>query len=142
MAALITTSSQATLQDRTGGWWISTPRGLFRFPRAPASRLLANGNFDLWLLPSLQCRRLLEDRAGNIWVETKQANVSGLAKWDAGRRRVIDLSTLLPQRARAGSISALADDGRSLWLGLGRPGGLLRLRGETKKRFPIFRRVR
>jgi signal transduction histidine kinase/ligand-binding sensor domain-containing protein len=136
VVADLPSSSQSALQDRTGAWWISTPKGLLRFPPAPAARLLANRKFDLWLMPGLQCRRLLEDRAGNIWVETRQGNRNGLAKWAAAERRVIDFSARLPERARANSISALADDGGNIWLGLGRPGGLFRLRDETVEEIP------
>jgi len=136
VVADLPSSSQSALQDRTGAWWISTPRGLLRFPTAPAARLLANRKFDLWLMPGLQCRRLLEDRAGNVWVETRHGSRNGLAKWAAVERRVIDLSARLPERARTDSISALADDGRDIWLGLGRPGGLFRLRDETVEEIP------
>ncbi len=84
----------------------------------------------------MECRRLLEDRDGNIWVATKQADLNGLAKWDSGQRRIIDLSPRLPDKARANAITAFTGDGESVWLGLGRPGGLLRLRGETIEEIP------
>jgi len=129
ISAAQTTSSQATLEERAGAWWISTPTGLLRFPAA-------NRNPDLWLLRDLECRRLLEDQAGNIWVETKHGKVSGLAKWAAGQRRIIDISARLPERAGSDSISALAASGGSLWLGLGRPGRLFRLRDETVEEIP------
>src|SRR5260370_698204 len=50
IVAAPTTSSQATLQDHTGAWWISAGKGLLRFPSAAAAQLLANRNYDLWLL--------------------------------------------------------------------------------------------
>jgi ligand-binding sensor domain-containing protein/signal transduction histidine kinase len=118
------TSSQATLQDRTGAWWISSGKGLLRLPGFQLGP-------DRWLLSNLESRRLLEDPAGNIWVETKRGKVCGLAKWDARTRCIVDFSARLPRRASSDSISALAAAGGDLWLGLGRPGGLLRLRGNT-----------
>ncbi len=137
VTAWSTTSSQATLADRTGAWWISTGRGLFRFPPGPTGRLLPNRSFDLRLFPgSMWARRLFEDRAGNIWIETRQGDLSGLAKWDARQRRIVELSTRLSDKARASAITAFADDGECIWLGLGRPGGLLRLRGETVEEIP------
>jgi ligand-binding sensor domain-containing protein/signal transduction histidine kinase len=124
-----TTSGQWALQDRLGALWISTSRGLFRFPKVRSP-------FDLWLLPHFECTRLLEDREGNIWVGTRQGANRGLARWDAKSRRIADLTARLTDRVRAIGICALADDGSSIWLGLCRPGGLLRLRGETVEEVP------
>ena len=136
MPGEIHTSSQVTIQDRTGAWWISTPKGLFRFPSAPAGPSLANRSFDLWLMPGVECRRLLEDSAGNIWVGTKRVSQNGLSQWNTAQKRILDLSARLPERARLDTISAMAADGANVWLGLGRPGGLLRMRDADVDEIP------
>jgi len=135
VSAAQTTSSQATLQDRTGAWWISTASGLLRFPAA-------NRNPDLWLLRDLECRRLLEDQAGNIWIETKHGKVSGLAKWAAGQRRIIDLSARLPERAGSDSISALAASGGAYGLAWAGQAACSGCAAKPSKRFSEFRRGR
>jgi ligand-binding sensor domain-containing protein/signal transduction histidine kinase len=113
---------QSAAQDRTGDWWLSTARGLFRFPALDLQ-------FDLRLLADRRVDRFFEDAAGDLWISNWTHEGARLARWRRSSGQVVDESHRLPAAAKAIGISAFAQDRTgSLWIGLQRPGGLLRLR--------------
>lgn len=109
-------------QDHRGAWWFSTERGLFRFPALESP-------FDLNLLPDRHVDRFFEDAAGDLWISNWGYDGAHVHRWQRSSRQIVDESHRLPAAARAVGISAFAQDrGGAMWIGLQRPGGVLRLR--------------
>src|SRR5579864_8531722 len=129
VTAAIPTSNQSAIVDHLGEWWMSSARGLFRFPGAKSSPGAAAGAPDLRLLPSVESRRLFEDSRHDLWITTFRGGPFGLFRWEREHSRLDDFSGSLPQVARELGVSAIAEapDGQ-IWIGLNRPGGLYRWR--------------
>src|SRR5262249_26242544 len=73
------TSQQSTIQDHLGAWWISSGRGLLRFPGEQSH---APGSPDLRLVQRLDTRQLYEDSRGDVWVVTQFSQRFGLMRWE------------------------------------------------------------
>jgi ligand-binding sensor domain-containing protein/signal transduction histidine kinase len=127
---------RATFIDRGGRWWFATKFGLFRLKPSP----LLNGSetpTDLRLLPDRESRRVFEDSRGTLWITTLKvhpglsASEYGLFRWNASTSQLIDFSSQLPDQAREREVTSMAEDAQGeIWIGLGSPGGLFRLRGD------------
>jgi ligand-binding sensor domain-containing protein/signal transduction histidine kinase len=119
--ALIPTSSQATIQDHFGDWWLSSGRGTLRF---------RGGSLDLRLLPDRDSRSLYEDSRGDLWITTNSSRGFGLMRWERATRRLHDYAGSLPPAVRVQNINVVSEaPPGQIWIGLTSPGGLFRLRG-------------
>ena len=115
---------QTASQDHTGAWWLSTVSGLFRFPTL-------SGPADLRLLDGVYVDRFFEDAAGDLWISNwpPDQRYGRLTRWQRSSRRLVDELDRLPRTARTLGIAAFAQDtAGTIWIGLQRPGGVLRLR--------------
>jgi ligand-binding sensor domain-containing protein len=118
------------LQDRQGGWWITTGEGLYRFPRvsrfeelgaakAVARYTVVNG------LPIHDVRRAFEDSRGDLWLRSRAETT--LVRWDHVTGTFHGFSESDGLRA-ALTVNAVAEDrGGQIWIGF-REGGVARLR--------------
>lgn len=121
------TSNQSVLVDHLGAWWIATPRGVVRFGSARSGPGIPKGEPNLRLIQDREARHLWEDSRHDIWITTFRGWKFGLMRWNRAQSRLEDLA--LPDVARERSITAFAEGpGGQIWIGLGRPGGLYRLR--------------
>jgi ligand-binding sensor domain-containing protein/signal transduction histidine kinase len=127
---------RATLVDHSGRWWIATNGGLFRLKQIqPRSRI--EPSFDLRLLPDRESRRVFEDSNGTLWITTLRLAgerlrwAYGLFRWTPTTDELHDFSSYLPDKAREREVTSIAEtaDGE-IWIGLGQPGGLFRLRAD------------
>jgi ligand-binding sensor domain-containing protein len=97
----------ATLQARTGEWWVGTGEGVYRFPasdefsRIKTARPLAVYATEAGLA-ALQVYRLFEDSRGNVWISASSATVMALARWEPGDEALHDM-------ARSPGLAALKD---------------------------------
>jgi ligand-binding sensor domain-containing protein/signal transduction histidine kinase len=115
---------QTAWQDRAGAWWLSTVSGLFRFPTLA-------GPPDLRLLNGIQVDRFFEDAAGDLWISNwpPDQRHASLTRWQRSSQLMVDETGRLPRTALTVGIAAFAQDNSgTIWIGLQRPGGLLRLR--------------
>ena len=127
-------SERATLVDHNGRWWIATNGGLLRLKQVPL-RTRTELPYDLCLLPDRESRRLFEDSDGALWITTLKFGRErstwkfGLFRWRPATSELRDFSSYLPDKAREREVTAIAEtaDG-TIWIGLGQPGGLFRLR--------------
>ena len=125
---------RGTLVDHTGRWWIATNHGLFRLKQV-SLRTRTEAPHDLRLLPDRESRRLFEDSNGALWITTLKLGGErsrwefGLFRWTPRTSELRDFSSLLPDKAREREVTSIAEtaDG-DIWIGLGQPGGLFRLR--------------
>lgn len=127
-------SQHTALEDRSGRWWISSSLGLMGFRdlrRPPAIRLL----------PRSGTGRFFEDSRGDLWIAVRfwerRSAPHGVARWDRAQNQLIDETSRLPDHARSSVISAFAEDrAGQIWIGLGRPSALLRLKGGRFQHVP------
>ena len=125
-------SSQLTLQDRRGGWWVPTGDGLLRFAPAPLSALASARPLSTYTrragLSSNNVFRLFEDSRSGIWVATYAEGANGLARIDVATGTV---HVFGPQDGFPTDLSfalALAEDrSGTIWIGFD-DGHLLRYR--------------
>jgi ligand-binding sensor domain-containing protein len=127
-------SERGTLNDRNGRWWIATNHGLLRLQQVPI-RNRTEASYDLRLLPDRESRRLFEDSNGALWITTLKLGGErsrwefGLFEWTAATSALHDFTPLLPDKAREREVTSIAETaGGEIWIGLGQPGGLFRLR--------------
>ena len=122
-------SSHSLLQDRAGEWWIATPRGLARYPRAKGLDALAAARAAALYtqrdgLAGDDVGRPFEDARGDVWVTSPGAT---LTRWDRATgsfHRYGPAEGLPPGNA----VVSFGEDARgTLWVGL-REGGLGRFR--------------
>jgi ligand-binding sensor domain-containing protein/signal transduction histidine kinase len=131
-----------TLQTRRREWWLGAGVGLFWFK--PADRLDALRT----LLPTVhytprdglatwQIFRLFEDSRSDVWVSTVGAETNGLARWDHGSARLIDLSGVpgLPVLKDALPRAFGEDAAGNVWIGF--DGMLARYRAGTFEQFTL-----
>lgn len=123
------TSSQSTMVDHKGEWWISNIWGLLRYRPERINARAPIGPPEARLLPDRQSRTLFEDSRGDVWITTWKQGIFGLARWMRAPAAIEDLTEKMPALLQARGATSLAEvpDGQ-LWLGLGRPGGLFRRR--------------
>ena len=112
--------------DRQRGWWLSTMRGMFY---TPAVEAVPTRNFGP------RVTRFFQDPAsGDLWMVVMFKDVNdrhGLLHWSSPDRRLHDETPMLPAEAVSRGIASFAQASNGdLWLGLERPGGLLRKRGD------------
>ena len=115
--------SQMAMEDHKGAWWFSTVSGLFRFPTL-------SGRADLHLLSESAANRFFEDSAGDIWISSwpPGGKSAKLTRWERHSGVIHDESERLPPDARMGIAAFTQDHAGTIWIGLQRPGRLLRLR--------------
>lgn len=125
---------RATLVDRSGRWWFATGHGLFRL-KQDQLRTNFGSPFDLRLLPDRESRRVFEDSHGALWITTLKFGERrtrwefGLFRWTPENSELRDYSSNLPDKAREGEVTSVAETANGeIWIGLGQPGGLYRLR--------------
>jgi ligand-binding sensor domain-containing protein len=127
-------SERGTLVDRTGRWWIATNHGPFRLKQVPL-RTRTESPYDLCVLPDRESRRLFEDSNGALWITTLKLGGErsrwefGLFRWAPATSELREFSPFLPDKAREREVTSIAEtaDG-DIWIGLGQPSGLFRLR--------------
>jgi signal transduction histidine kinase/ligand-binding sensor domain-containing protein len=124
---------QITVQDHVGEWWISTSRGLFRFPGAPRARDLAKAQPQPPLLTGMATNRIFEDTRGNLWVGVCRAiRRCGLAHWERSTGRLADLGALW-----GFGVGGFAEDREGqVWIGLRGAGILARWREGRLEQLP------
>ncbi|HXG67911.1 MAG TPA: two-component regulator propeller domain-containing protein [Blastocatellia bacterium] len=128
------------LQDRAGEWWVTTPAGLYRFPKGNRLRDLArirpraryasrNG------LPGNEIHNLYEDSRGDLWVGIP-SRPRGLTRWERATGRFYNYLQAdgLPLVNDNAVIAFCDDRAGNLWLGFN-DGGLARYRDG---RFQVF----
>jgi len=122
-------SVHSVLQDHDGEWWVATPRGLARYPRARGVDALARSTAAAFYtqrdgLAGDDVGRPFEDVHGDIWVTTPGATLTRWERATGTFHRYGAAEGLPPGSATV----AFGEDARgSLWVGL-REGGLARLR--------------
>jgi len=85
-----------TLRARNGEFWLGTKKGALRFAASDrfadlkTARPLALYSERDGLAASMVIR-LFEDTEANIWIATQGSGVNGLARWEAGSERLIEL---------------------------------------------------
>ena len=125
-------SSQLTLQDRGGGWWVPTGDGLLRFAPAPLSSLANSRPRSTYTrragLSSNSVLRLFEDSQSGIWVATYAEGANGLARIDiaTGAVRVFGPQDGFPID-RSFALALAEDRSGAIWIGFD-DGHLLRYR--------------
>jgi signal transduction histidine kinase/ligand-binding sensor domain-containing protein len=130
---------QVLTPDASGGLWLGSAAGIWRFPKVTQPGSLRQVAKRFWQAPTAmgEVVRLFADSRGEIWVSSlgNQTPGSGakdktyLARWDRGTGRF----SAVPQveRLGRGAPSAFAEDPYgNLWIGFS-SGGLARLRGEA-----------
>ena len=110
--------------DRQGGWWISTMRGMFHSPAVGAAPTRKFGS---------HVTRFYQDSAGDLWMAfmfKDKEDRRGILHWSQRAQKLYDETPLLPPEAVSRGIGSFAQSSNGdLWLGLERPGGLVRRRG-------------
>jgi signal transduction histidine kinase/streptogramin lyase len=135
------TSKPYILQSSAGEWWIGQATGLYRFPRVDsfaglkAARPLAVYTERNGLSPSI-VYSIYEDRRGDLWVSTFNANGNGLARWERATRTLRDMTRTegLPSLKDNLAVSFAEDRAGAVWVGF-QPGGLARYAAD---RFTFF----
>ena len=118
------------LQDRQGGWWITTGAGLFRFPHVNRLEALASAQPVARYtvvngLPIHDVRRAFEDSRGDLWLRTRAATT--LVRWNRLTGTFHGFSESDGLRASL-VVNAIAEDrSGQIWIGF-REGGVARLR--------------
>jgi ligand-binding sensor domain-containing protein len=128
--------THSTLQDREGGWWVATERGLARYaPQRSVLGLAGQQPVAVYTrrhgLAADSVARPFEDARGDVWVFYLARG--GLARWErsTGRFHTYAEADGLP----ADRFMALGEDAQGrLWAGF-RNGGLARWTGQ---RFQLF----
>ncbi|MFL6305458.1 MAG: two-component regulator propeller domain-containing protein [Candidatus Sulfotelmatobacter sp.] len=135
-------SERATLVDHSGRWWFATGRGLFRF-KQDQLRTNFGSPFRLRLLQDRESRRLFEDSHGALWITTLEFGERrtrwkfGLFRWTPANSELRDFSSNLPEKAREREVTSVAEMANGeIWIGLGQPGGLFRLRADHFEDIP------
>ncbi len=129
-------SAHSMLQDREGGWWAATPRGLVRYPRAPSLDALSRAD-PLSLhtqrdgLAADDVGRPFEDARGDVWLTSLGGTLS---RWERATGAIHRHGE--PDGLPAGNAAvAFGEDAHgALWLGF-REGGLARRRGGGRFEF-------
>ena len=122
------------LEDRHGGWWVTSENGLFRFSGIRRLEDLAtsppSAHFDLHKgLPIDQLIMLHEDRPGGIWLAAQYGNWNPLLRFDPRAQSFDPVLEAAPFLKRERVNSFAEDAAGNLWMGLYHRGGLLRRRG-------------
>jgi ligand-binding sensor domain-containing protein/signal transduction histidine kinase len=135
-------SERATLVDRSGHWWFATSGGFFRLNQDQL-RTNFGSPFELRLLEDLESRRVFEDSHGALWITTlefRKGHVRrpyGLFRWTPANSELRDFSSYLPDKAREREVTSVAETANGeIWIGLGQPGGLFRLRADHFEEIP------
>ena len=139
--AVCTWMSPCGYLDRRGGWWITSPLGLYRWAIAsrvtdlatrPAQVVYSSRNG----LPDDHVLNAYEDRSGNVWIATAPG---GVLEWrrDSGMwREYGEADGLPPLRRSVNTVSAFAEDrAGNLWVGFEQGVGVARRRGDRFQRF-------
>lgn len=129
-AATAGLADQVMLRDAGGGWWVRSPRGLFRFAVSrleETARALPRIYTVRDGLPSNSIDRIYQDAGGRLWVSCTSPFGTRLATWDraTGRFREAPLPARSPPWA--GAATFREDRAGALWIGFNQ-GGLLRYR--------------
>ena len=103
-----------TLQDKRGLWWIGTDNGLQRWDgyRFVTYHAQATNNNSLW---NDEIQKLLEDRAGNIWI----AHLQGVTLYNRTKNSFTRISldkTLEPTPYAAGIFSFFQTQDGTIWI--------------------------
>jgi len=126
--------NQSSFQDRAGNWWIATQQGLYQFP--PQANLAALATSIPRAIYTTReglhfnnVTRLFEDRRGDLWITTREANRYALDRWNRASGQLESIShpggrSLLDDRQ---AVSFAEDRSGAIWIGLNhnlRRGGL------------------
>jgi ligand-binding sensor domain-containing protein/signal transduction histidine kinase len=114
--------NQVTFQDRLGEWWVTTGRGLYRFPKVKRVEQLAYTRPKAIYtsrtgLIADEVFRLFEDSHGDVWIATISSFSSGLTRWERTTSTFQSFSEAdgIPKNVWA---TAFCEDGSgSLWIG-------------------------
>ena len=117
--------------DSRGAWWFSSRAGLFRLPSL-------NQPSDLRL--GTHVTRFFEDSKGDLWIAASFQDLPGdraLLHWERRSGKLINETHRLPLDVKISGVGSFAEDANGdLWLGLERPGGLLRRKEGRYYRIP------
>jgi PAS domain S-box-containing protein len=127
------TGMRPVLQDRTGGWWAATSRGLYRFPEVNRPQDLANVSPTAVFTRSQglgddEVSELFEDEAGDIWAGGSSSLQPTVSRWErrSGRLFRYSISDGLP--AGGDRLTGIVQDSdKSVWFAFSE-GGLARYR--------------
>jgi ligand-binding sensor domain-containing protein len=110
--------------DGHRGWWISTIRGMFHSSSVEAAPTRKFGS---------HVTRFYQDLSGDLWMSfmfKDKEDRRGILHWSQRAQALSDETSLLPPEAVSRGVGSFAQASNGdLWLGLERPGGLVRRRG-------------
>jgi signal transduction histidine kinase len=128
--------NQLALEDRMGGWWFATPRGVARFTNVARPRELHGRSPARWYamadgLAAAVILRLFEDSRGDVWIApVGEGGRSGLSRWERTTDRFHHYSAEpnLPN-LDVHYVTAFGEDRSGhVWIGFNRAGGVVRYR--------------
>ena len=120
----------STIVDHTGEWWMSSSRGVLRYAGLRSDPGAPQGAPELRLLSDRVSRRLYEDSNGDVWIATWASGLFGLMRWQRETSSIHEWRDPSPAIVRERATMSIVEAPLGqLWIGLGRPGGLLRWRG-------------
>jgi ligand-binding sensor domain-containing protein/signal transduction histidine kinase len=123
---------QTLLQDRTGGWWLPTGEGLFRYSAAASCTALAHRAPRIYRrehgLSADNIFRLFEDSRGDVWISA--FGNPGLQRWVRATGRLEGFAEL----GRAAPTAFEEDRAGNIWIGF-YAGGVVRYRRGAFQRF-------
>jgi ligand-binding sensor domain-containing protein/signal transduction histidine kinase len=131
-------SAHSMMQDRAGGWWAATPKGLARYPPRDGVDALARAEADALYtrkdgLADDDAGRPFEDARGDVWV-TGGGAAPALTRWERATGTFHRYGEADGLPAGNAPVAFGEDRAGTLWIGF-REGGLARRSGE---RFEFF----
>lgn len=122
---------QLSFQARDGEWWISTGKGLFRFPPteniAELSQLQPKTIYDekTGLVPD-GVFRIYEDSRGDIWISTDAKALHHIYRWERSSQslQVLSKSDDFPLKEDRVFTGFREDKAGNIWIGLSQSGVL------------------
>jgi ligand-binding sensor domain-containing protein/two-component sensor histidine kinase len=130
----------AFVEDRDGGWWVSTGDGLARYPpvrdvrdlaRTPPSAVYSSSDG----LAGDDLRHLFADSRGDIWMAERSPRRDSLTRWDRATNTFRSYSDADGLPARNPVVAFAEDRAGHIWVGFWE-GGAARFRGGTFERLP------
>jgi ligand-binding sensor domain-containing protein/two-component sensor histidine kinase len=119
----------SAMEDRAGEWWLTTDRGLYRFPRVSVEHLARTPPKGIYTtrdgLTSNEIWRVFEDSRGDIWIGTARG---GLSRWNRATEAFRHFHEDDGWPGRYSAVSFAEDRTGAVWIGLSIGGGLVRYR--------------